>query len=108
MYHSAIAFYFGFDFGIHQGPRKAVLDMGFNVGEIQTEILKRIRFGFNVMFNQVRQAGVEPLSSVGRLMAERTTQSWTSVPHFFVIRDVDAAAFLADWAGPKTGDCAVN
>ncbi len=31
-------------------------------------------------------------SSIGRLMAERTTQSWTSVPHFFVSRDLDAAA----------------
>ena len=29
-------------------------------------------------------------SSIGRLMAERTTQSWTTVPHFFVRRDVDA------------------
>jgi pyruvate dehydrogenase E2 component (dihydrolipoamide acetyltransferase) len=25
-------------------------------------------------------------------MAERTTQSWTSVPHFFLVRDVDAGA----------------
>ena len=30
------------------------------------------------------------LGSVGKLMAERTTQSWTTVPHFFVARDVDA------------------
>jgi pyruvate dehydrogenase E2 component (dihydrolipoamide acetyltransferase) len=36
--------------------------------------------------------GPEPLSAVARLMAERTTQSWTTVPHFFVSRDVDAAA----------------
>jgi len=28
-------------------------------------------------------AGMESLSQVARLMAERTTQSWTSVPHFF-------------------------
>jgi len=26
-------------------------------------------------------------------MAERTTQSWTTIPHFFVTRDVDAGAF---------------
>jgi pyruvate dehydrogenase E2 component (dihydrolipoamide acetyltransferase) len=32
------------------------------------------------------------LSQVGRLMAERTTQSWTSVPHFFVTREIDASA----------------
>src|SRR5437773_372525 len=34
------------------------------------------------------------LSSVARLMAERTTQSWTEVPHFFLVRDIDAGALL--------------
>jgi pyruvate dehydrogenase E2 component (dihydrolipoamide acetyltransferase) len=34
----------------------------------------------------------ESLTAVGRLMAERTTQSWTTVPHFFLVRDVDASA----------------
>lgn len=34
-------------------------------------------------------------SSIGRLMAERTTQSWTTVPHFFVSRDVEASALQA-------------
>jgi len=37
-------------------------------------------------------SGVQGLSAVGRLMAERTTQSWASVPHFFVVREVDAGA----------------
>lgn len=37
----------------------------------------------------------EALSTVGRLMAERTTQSWTSVPHFFVTREVEATALSA-------------
>jgi pyruvate dehydrogenase E2 component (dihydrolipoamide acetyltransferase) len=31
-------------------------------------------------------------SPISRLMAERTTQSWTTVPHFFVVREVDAGA----------------
>ena len=35
---------------------------------------------------------VELPTAVSRLMAERTTQSWTTVPHFFVSRDVDASA----------------
>jgi pyruvate dehydrogenase E2 component (dihydrolipoamide acetyltransferase) len=35
-----------------------------------------------------------PLPTIGRLMAERTTQSWTTVPHFFVTREVDAAALI--------------
>jgi len=34
-------------------------------------------------------------SSAARLMAERTTQSWTTVPHFFLSRDVDATALNA-------------
>ncbi len=34
------------------------------------------------------------LSAIARLMAERTTQSWTSAPHFFLARDVDAGALL--------------
>jgi len=33
---------------------------------------------------------LEVPSTLGRIMAERTTQSWTTVPHFFVSRDVDA------------------
>jgi pyruvate dehydrogenase E2 component (dihydrolipoamide acetyltransferase) len=36
----------------------------------------------------------ETLSQTARLMAERTTQSWTSVPHFFVVREVDAGALM--------------
>jgi pyruvate dehydrogenase E2 component (dihydrolipoamide acetyltransferase) len=35
---------------------------------------------------------LEVPSTVARIMAERTTQSWTTVPHFFVSRDVDAPA----------------
>lgn len=29
-------------------------------------------------------------TSIGRIMAERTTQSWTTIPHFFVTREIDA------------------
>ena len=34
------------------------------------------------------------LSAVARLMAERTTQSWTQVPHFFLVREVEASGLL--------------
>jgi pyruvate dehydrogenase E2 component (dihydrolipoamide acetyltransferase) len=37
----------------------------------------------------------EAVSSIGRIMAERTTQSWTSVPHFFVTREVDVGPLNA-------------
>jgi pyruvate dehydrogenase E2 component (dihydrolipoamide acetyltransferase) len=41
------------------------------------------------------QGGDEPLSAIGRLMAERTTQSWTQAPHFFLTRDLDATGLNA-------------
>ena len=37
---------------------------------------------------------LEKPGPVGRLMAQRTTQSWTTVPHFFVVREIDAGALL--------------
>ena len=37
---------------------------------------------------------IEPLGTIGRLMAARTAQSWTTVPHFFVTRDADASGLL--------------
>jgi pyruvate dehydrogenase E2 component (dihydrolipoamide acetyltransferase) len=43
----------------------------------------------------VQAGAIESLSSIGRLMAERTTQSWMTVPHFFVTRDVDGSALVA-------------
>ena len=35
------------------------------------------------------------VSSIGKIMAERTTQSWTQVPQFFVTRSVDASGLNA-------------
>src|SRR5690349_1047162 len=37
-------------------------------------------------------SGADSTSPISRLMAERTTQSWTTVPHFSVVREVDAGA----------------
>ncbi len=37
---------------------------------------------------------VEAISRLARLMAERTTEGWTHVPHFFLVRDVDAGALI--------------
>ncbi|MCC6455111.1 MAG: 2-oxo acid dehydrogenase subunit E2 [Caldilineaceae bacterium] len=34
-----------------------------------------------------------PMSRMWKVMAERLTQSWTTVPHFFLARDVDAKKF---------------
>ncbi len=40
-------------------------------------------------------AGESAVSTSWRLMAERTTQSWTSVPHFFLVREVHAAQLIS-------------
>ena len=41
---------------------------------------------------QAEARATQTLSQVARLMAERTTQSWTTAPHFFVSREIDAGA----------------
>lgn len=38
------------------------------------------------------KTSLEVPTSLGRIMAERTTQGWTTVPHFFVTRDIDATS----------------
>ena len=52
-------------------------------------------------------SATEPLSQLARLMAERTTQSWTSVPHFFLVQSVDCGALMGAQkklsAGSATG-----
>ena len=40
-------------------------------------------------------AKLEAFTTIGRLMAERTAQSWTTVPHFFLVREVGASALLS-------------
>jgi pyruvate dehydrogenase E2 component (dihydrolipoamide acetyltransferase) len=45
--------------------------------------------------SQAEARATQTITQVARLMAERTTQSWTSAPHFFVTRDIDAGALLS-------------
>jgi pyruvate dehydrogenase E2 component (dihydrolipoamide acetyltransferase) len=40
-----------------------------------------------------RQASA--VSNIWRIMAERTTQSWTTVPHFYLVREVHASRLIA-------------
>ncbi len=39
-----------------------------------------------------KSGSIEVPNSLGRIMAERTTQSWTTVPHFFVSREIEATS----------------
>jgi pyruvate dehydrogenase E2 component (dihydrolipoamide acetyltransferase) len=58
----------------------------------------------------VTPLSVDSGSPISRLMAERTTQSWTSVPHFFVVREVDATALneTRQKLGPKIDESAIE
>jgi pyruvate dehydrogenase E2 component (dihydrolipoamide acetyltransferase) len=87
--------------------RRLAKERGVDVGRLQGsgpggEILASDVAAVAVSQSSAAPAGVEPLSSIGRLMAERTTQSWTTVPHFFVVREVDVSSLLAarDLLGP--------
>jgi pyruvate dehydrogenase E2 component (dihydrolipoamide acetyltransferase) len=42
-----------------------------------------------------QRAAPTALSSIARLMAERTTLSWTTAPHFFLVREIDASGLIA-------------
>ncbi len=44
----------------------------------------------------VKPIGVETPGTIWRLMAERMTTSWTTVPHFYLMREVDAGD-LMEW-----------
>jgi len=46
---------------------------------------------------------LEVAGAVGRIMAQRTTESWTTVPHFFVTREIDATA-LKDYRSRMAGE----
>jgi pyruvate dehydrogenase E2 component (dihydrolipoamide acetyltransferase) len=46
----------------------------------------------------VQRAAESPqhgLSTIARLMAERTSQSWTTTPHFFLVREINATGLVA-------------
>lgn len=46
-------------------------------------------------------AGVEPLGRLWRIMAERVTQAWTTVPHFYLMREVDATGLVSGLAAAR-------
>jgi pyruvate dehydrogenase E2 component (dihydrolipoamide acetyltransferase) len=64
-------------------------------GEILAEDIMNAAKGAGASAATAPAAGqIEQLGTVGRLMAARTAQSWTTVPHFFVTRDVEAGSLL--------------
>jgi pyruvate dehydrogenase E2 component (dihydrolipoyllysine-residue acetyltransferase) len=83
--------------------RRLAKELGVDIGHIRgtgpdgtitAEDVQAIASGAKPAGAAPAASSVEPLSQVARLMAERTTQSWTSVPHFFLVRDVDATELV--------------
>jgi len=64
-------------------------------GVITAEDVQALAAGAKPSVSPVAAPGeAAPLGQVARVMAEKTTQSWTSVPHFFLSRDVDSTELL--------------
>ena len=64
-------------------------------GVITAEDVQALAAGAKPSVSSVAAPGeAAPLAQVARVMAEKTTQSWTSVPHFFLSRDVDSTELL--------------
>jgi pyruvate dehydrogenase E2 component (dihydrolipoamide acetyltransferase) len=77
--------------------RRLASERGVNLAEVRGsgaggEILASDILAAAESKTALSPAAVDSSSPISRLMAERTTQSWTTVPHFFVTREVDAGA----------------
>ncbi len=77
--------------------RRLAKERGVDIGKLRGSGPSGEIVAADVLSDADTSAGVdaERLTSVGRLMAERTTQSWTTVPHFFLVREIDASAIVA-------------
>ena len=62
---------------------------------LKAQITEQVRLKPDTTYESKSTHEPQAVTTIGRLMAERTTQSWTTVPHFFVTRDVDAGALKA-------------
>jgi pyruvate dehydrogenase E2 component (dihydrolipoyllysine-residue acetyltransferase) len=86
--------------------RRLAKELGVDIGQIRgtgpdgtitsedVQAAANVKSGGAPAASATATATTEPLSQLARLMAERTTQSWTSVPHFFLVRSVDCGALI--------------
>jgi len=84
--------------------RRLAKELGVGIGQIRgtgpdgvitTEDVQAFADSKSSATARAAPAAGEASSTVARLMAERTTQSWTSVPHFFLVREVEAGELVA-------------
>jgi pyruvate dehydrogenase E2 component (dihydrolipoamide acetyltransferase) len=77
--------------------RRLAIERGVNLSEVRGSGAGGEILASDIVAAGESKASVPPAKTasgnpVARLMAERTTQSWTTVPHFFVVREADAGA----------------
>ena len=77
--------------------RRLAIERGVNLSEVRGSGPGGEILASDIVAAGESKASVPPAktasgSPVSRLMAERTTQSWTTVPHFFGVREADAGA----------------
>jgi pyruvate dehydrogenase E2 component (dihydrolipoamide acetyltransferase) len=97
---------------IGSGPGGAVVakDVAHLLAASQPAVGRQAKEGRGAPASETSEDGTDaparsapaPLAGVWRVMAERTTQSWTSVPHFVLTRDVDASRLQA-WRALSQG-----
>jgi pyruvate dehydrogenase E2 component (dihydrolipoamide acetyltransferase) len=77
------------------GPDGAVLVADVLVAPVQVGDEQAVATPMvdNVLHSASAAAG-ETINTIWRIMAERTTQSWTSVPHIFLVREVNASRLI--------------
>ena len=89
------------DIKISPKARRLATEKGVNLtevrgsgsgGEILSSDILAAAEGKSAAPVSTTSASNQNAGSIARLMAERTTQSWATVPHFFLSRDVDASA----------------
>lgn len=91
------------DAGISPKARRLAKDLGLELNQIRGTGPGGIITTDDVLAAKNQEAApaaavpgspAATLSAIARLMAERTAESWKTVPHFFVLRDADASALI--------------
>ena len=84
------------DYGISPKARRLAAERGVDLGRVRGSGPGGEILAADILAAAESETSAPPVvdssSPISRLMAERTTESWTTVPHFFVVREVDAGA----------------
>jgi pyruvate dehydrogenase E2 component (dihydrolipoyllysine-residue acetyltransferase) len=73
------------------GPGGAVLAADVLAAKVQPTLIPAVETAADSGGAQKESA----VSHIWRIMAERTTQSWTSVPHFYLVSEVNASRLIS-------------